>query len=114
MTIRDHWINRFSVAEGAARERFFKTHQEWRDILSGTLFAKEKCPGVEYNLRFFWQSYPQLISNHDPDVFKPTYEYSPTLSNGTRLQPKDFANSSPTAFMLKRLICYDVALTHMK
>lgn len=114
MTIREHWISRFSVAEGAARAKFFRTHQEWRDILSGTLFTKGGCPGVEYHLRYFWQSYPQLISDDDHDTFQAEHDYAPTVSDGTRLQPNDFCDSNPTAFMLKRLICYDVAVAHMK
>jgi hypothetical protein len=102
------------MADVISRQDFFKTHQEWRDILSGTLFVKEKQPGTEYLLRFFWRASPKLIFGDSDDRDASTRDFAPTLIDGTRLRPEDFCDSNPLAFGLKRLICYNVILTHMK
>jgi len=110
MTMRDRWISRFVAADSSQRQEFFKTHQEWRDILSGTLFMKEaKRKGSHFALEFFWHPLPQfLFGDEQPQ------NCVPRLTSGIRLYPQCFDDSDPHAFCLKRLICYDVALTHIK
>jgi hypothetical protein len=77
------------------------------------LFKKgsEAC-GWSYLLPLFWHGYPQLI--HDNDHEAVSDNPVPFLTDGTRLQPECFNDSNPHAFHLKRLICYDIALTHIK
>ena len=111
MTMRERWIQRFTASDVLSRQSFFKTHQQWRDILSGALFKKESYQGVEYNLNSFWHSYPQLLFD---DVKDATNNLVPILTNGIPLDPTDFNDSNHLAFRLKRLLCYDIAVTHIK
>jgi hypothetical protein len=110
-TMREQWIQRFAASDGISRQSFFKTHQQWRDILSGTLFKKESYQGIEYTLESFWRSYPQLLFDDVKDAMQ---NLTPVLSNGVPLKPMDFNDSNHIAFQLKRLLCYDIAVTHIK
>jgi hypothetical protein len=111
MTMRDRWIKRFAASDNVCRQNFFKTHQEWRDILGGVLFKKSIPSDGHFLLANFWISYPWLMFDNEKDAL--AYR-GPLLSDGTTLDPYDFKDSNPLVFDLKRLLCYDIALTHTK
>jgi hypothetical protein len=74
------------------------------------LFKAESYQVVEYTLNSFWHSYSQLLFD---DVTDATEYLPPVLSNGVPLNPMDFNDSNHLAFRLKRLLCYDIAVTHI-
>ena len=109
--MRDRWIKRLAASDSASRQEFFKTHQEWRDILGGALFKKTTPHDGHFSLAYFWWSHPGLMFD---DAKEARAFRGNLLSDGTLLHPYDFKDSNPLAFRLKRLVCYDIALTHIK
>jgi hypothetical protein len=109
--MRARWLQWFQDTPYGARGRFYLTHQEWRQILSGERFkrAARKQLGQVFDLRRFWQFDPSLLWEDGC-----TQDITPILRDQSQLDPDHFLDGNEYAFNLKRLLCYDIALTHVK
>jgi hypothetical protein len=109
--LRDRWLRSLEDTPYHSRDKFYLTHQQWRQILSGERFRKAaKKSSLQYDLRQFWKFDPSLLSTAEHEL----EDISPVLQDQTRLHPDDFLDSNEHAFDLKRLLCYDFAITHIK
>jgi hypothetical protein len=112
MSIRRSWLQKLmdSPYDTPERQRFYLTHQEWRQILSGERFKKAaRKSDSDFLLHLFWLYDPFLWECGDIPQ-----EISPFLDDHTRLSPDHFVESNKHSFNLKRMLCYDIALTHIK
>jgi hypothetical protein len=91
------------------RESMLRTHDDWRSILSGEQFKNvAKSNHVKFVLAEFmkWDNGAVYGCPKPPPP--------PWLVDGTVLSPEHFLDSNPRSFELRRMACYDIALTHMK
>jgi hypothetical protein len=108
--LRRTWLKGLSDAPYGTPEcmQYYLTRHEWRQMLSGERFKKAaRNLGREFDLRHFW--------SYDPFLWKDgcvPEDICPLLRDGTSLTPHHFLDSNPRSFNLKRLLCYDIALTH--
>jgi len=110
--MRREWLYSFEHTAHEARSSFLLTHQDWRQILSGERFKKAaKRIGKPYDLRYFWRSDPFFCDAQTAADEK--LDLAPLIEDDNRLQPDHFLDSNEHAFTLKRMVCYDIALTHI-
>jgi hypothetical protein len=108
--IRESIDHRWKIADCSQGEEMLRTHDQWREILSGEIFKKHASPAAPFDLRVFWLSDPGLIFKTGTEV----RDLTSRLSDGTMLLPHMFQDCHPLGFTLKRMVCFDIALSHVE
>jgi hypothetical protein len=110
--MRHDWLYSFQHTPHQARSSFLLTHQEWRQILSGERFKKAaRRMGKPYVLHYFWRSDPFFCDAKTAADEK--LDLAPLIENDIRLHPDHFLDTNKHAFILKHMVCYDIALMHI-
>jgi len=106
-----YWLPHLDETPKKSQAVFYLTHQQWCNILSGERFKKatRNMPNTPFDLDEFWRFDRALFPNNNIEV--PLLCHIGVLM---LLSPRHFCDSNPFAFDIKHLLCYDIALTHMK